>query len=221
MGEADGGDSLMRVFEEQIRESLRSLTPELEEQIPLTSAELAAYWYQHEASAHEKAGVAHYFQSQHQRTPEDFLAKQGPRKFGREVVASGLPAGKLKGKFKERFAHLYDQITQKGSYNGLLFMVDEFKSWQDRHVPGTAAYAEDGEILETLAFVLPAENRNIPTPIASQGDLPQTAHRSRSHPDGLADAVGPAATGRNKARHPGRLDPERGTAQRAQPRALP
>ena len=38
---------------------------------------------------------------------------------------------------------------------------------------GTAAYAEDEEILETLAFVLPTSHLNIITIVASQGDMPQ------------------------------------------------
>ena len=46
-------------------------------------------------------------------------------------------------------------------------------SWQDRHLPGTVAYAEDEEILETLAFVLPTQHLNIITIVASQGDMPQ------------------------------------------------
>ena len=54
----------------------------------------------------------------------------------------------------------------------MLFVVDEFRSWQDRHVAGTAAYAEDEEVLETLAFVLPSQHCNITTLIASQGDMP-------------------------------------------------
>jgi hypothetical protein len=173
MGQAEGEDSLMRVFEEQIRESLETLAPELSSQVQITSAELATHWYANEATEDEKAGVASFFQREHQRTPEEFRSKQGPKKFGQELVRSRLPAGRLRGKFKERFAHLYDQITQLGGYDGLLFVVDEFRSWQDRHPAGTAAYAEDEEILETLAFVLPSENRNVLTLIASQGDMPQ------------------------------------------------
>ena len=38
---------------------------------------------------------------------------------------------------------------------------------------GTPAYAEDEEVLETLAFVLPTAHLNIITLIASQGDMPQ------------------------------------------------
>ena len=97
----------------------------------------------------------------------------GAKKFGQELVRSTIPEGRLKGKFKERFAHIYDQITKLGKYDGIIFVVDEFRSWQDRHLPGTAAYAEDEEILETLAFVLPTQHLNIITIVASQGDMPQ------------------------------------------------
>jgi hypothetical protein len=173
MGQAEGEDSLMRVFEEQVRESLLAFAPELSGQVQITSAELAAHWYAGEATEDEKAGVASFFQREHQRAPEEFRAKQGVKKFGQELVRSRLPAGRLRGKFKERFAFLYDQITQLGGYDGLLFVADEFRSWQDRHPAGTAAYAEDEEILETLAFVLPSEGRNVLTLIASQGDMPQ------------------------------------------------
>ena len=96
-----------------------------------------------------------------------------PRSSGRNSSVRPLAEGRLKGKFKERFAYIYDQITKLGNYDGILFVVDEFRSWQDRHVPGTAAYAEDEEVLETLAFVLPTQHLNIITIIASQGDMPQ------------------------------------------------
>ena len=36
MGESGGGDSLMRVFEEQIRDSLKTLAPEIEADIKIT-----------------------------------------------------------------------------------------------------------------------------------------------------------------------------------------
>src|SRR5215831_7194463 len=173
MGESSDSDSLMRIFEEQIRESIRTFAPELDEQIKVTSPELAAHWYAEEASDDEKAGVANFFRREHACTPEEYRAQSGLRKFGQELVRSKLPEGRLRGKFKERFAFIYEQITKVGGYDGMLFVVDEFRSWQDRHVAGTAAYAEDEEILETLAFVLPSQHCNITTLIASQGDMPQ------------------------------------------------
>lgn len=173
MGESNEKDSLMRVFEEQIRESLDLHDPDLAKQVKLTSAEIADAWYENDASSALKSAVRTFFQEEHKSTPEEFRSKQGPKKFGQELVRSTIPEGRLKGKFKERLAYIYDQITKLGKYDGLVFVVDEFRSWQDRHVPGTAAYAEDEEILETLAFVLPTSHLNIITIIASQGDMPQ------------------------------------------------
>jgi hypothetical protein len=46
MGESDGQDSLMRVFEDQIRASIKAFAPQLDAQIKLTSVELADEWYQ-------------------------------------------------------------------------------------------------------------------------------------------------------------------------------
>lgn len=173
MGQSDEGDSLMRVFEQQIRESLKGFAPGLDAQVNITSAELADYWFHNEATDAERAGVKFFFEKEHKSSPEDYRSKNGKNKFGQELVRSKLPEGRLRGKFKERFAHIYEQITKLGGYEGIIFVVDEFRSWQDRHPQGTPAYAEDEEVLETLAFVLPTEHLNIITIIASQGDMPQ------------------------------------------------
>jgi hypothetical protein len=173
MGQSGEGDSLMRVFEEQIRESIKTFAPALDALVKVTSAELAAHWYKSEASDAEKAAVEFFYGKEHKCSPDEYLSKNGPRKFGQELVRSKLPEGRLRGKFKERFAYIYEQITKLGGYEGVVFVVDEFRSWQDRHPSGTPAYAEDEEVLETLAYVLPTEHLNIITIIASQGDMPQ------------------------------------------------
>ena len=173
MGQPGDGDSLMRVFEEQIRESIKMFAPELDEPVKITSAELADQWYGGDATEDEKAAVKNFFNREHKCSADDYRSKNGPKKFGQELVRSKLPAGRLRGKFKERFAYIYEQITKLGGYDGILFVVDEFRSWQDRHAPGTPAYAEDEEVLETLAYVLPMQHLNIITIIASQGDMPQ------------------------------------------------
>jgi hypothetical protein len=43
MGESSESDSLMRIFEKQIRESIRTFAPELDEQVEVTPPELAAH----------------------------------------------------------------------------------------------------------------------------------------------------------------------------------
>src|SRR6266536_813397 len=82
MGQAEGEDSLMRVLEEQVRQSLDALDAELSAKVQVTSPEIAAQWYASEATEDEKAGVANFFQREHQRTPEDFRTKHGLKKFG-------------------------------------------------------------------------------------------------------------------------------------------
>lgn len=173
LGDSDGKDSLMRIFEEQIRECLDQHDPDLSKLVKLTSAELADAWFTSEESAVLRPAVAAYFQKEYHCAPEEFRAKNGVKKFGQELVRSEIPEGRLKGKFKDRFSFIYDQITKLGKYDGLVFVIDEFRSWQDRHTEGSAAYAEDEEILETLAFVLPTHHLNIVTIVASQGDMPQ------------------------------------------------
>ena len=128
MGESNEKDSLMRIFEEQIRESLNLHDPALAAQVKLTSGEIADAWYANEASSALKSAVRTFFQEEHASTPEDFRSKQGLKKFGQELVRSTIPDGRLKGKFKERFAHIYDQITKIGKYDGLVFVVDEFRA---------------------------------------------------------------------------------------------
>jgi len=173
MGESNETDSLMRIFEEQIGESIAAFAPTVKDKVLLTSPEIADYWYAKEATEPEKAGVRFHFEKEHKCSPEEFRSKQGVKKFGQELVRSRLPEGRLRGKFKERFSLIYEQITKLGGYDGIVFVIDEFRSWQDRHIPGTAAYAEDEEILETLAYVLPTQHHNILTVVASQGDMPQ------------------------------------------------
>ncbi len=173
MGESSDADSLMRIFEEQIRESIEAFAPTIKDKVLLSSPEIADHWYAREASEPEKAGVRFFFDKEHKCSPEEFRSKHGPKKYGQELVKSRLPEGRLRGKFKERFSLIYEQITKLGGYDGIVFVIDEFRSWQDRHIPGTAAYAEDEEILETLAYVLPTQHHNILMVVASQGDMPQ------------------------------------------------
>jgi hypothetical protein len=151
-------DSLMRIFEEQIGEAITQHCPELKDQIRVTSSELAIAWFDKQALPHHKAGVESYILSHHKLTVADYRAKHGEKKLGQAIVDSGLVAGQLKSKYKERFAHIIQQIVKLGNYDGIVFALDEFRSWQDRHAQHSEAAAEDEDVLETLAHVLPGED---------------------------------------------------------------
>lgn len=91
MGESSESDSLMRIFEEQIRESIRTFAPELDEQVKVSSPELAAHWCAEEASDDEKAGVANFFRREHPCTPEEYRAQSGAGSSVRNSYALNCP----------------------------------------------------------------------------------------------------------------------------------
>ena len=175
LGDARGAqyDSLMRIFEEQIEDSIKTLRPDLVSKVRFTSADLALDWFDNQAASHLKASIEHYLKEHNQLTSVDFRSKNGAKKLGQAIADSGMAGTHLKSKFKERFAHICQQITKHGGYDGVIFVVDEFRSWQDRHAQHSAVAAEDEDVLETLAHVLPGEGFNALTVIASQGDIPQ------------------------------------------------
>ena len=142
----------------------------------MLSEELAVEWFENQAGELIKSAIASHFNKAHQTTPQEFRSKEGTKKFGAEipkVVEREKLSIELKGSFRERFGYLYDRITQLGGYDGLLLVVDEFRSWQDRH-DGQPSYEEGVQLLETLAYYLPVEeHKNILLVVASQGDCPQ------------------------------------------------
>jgi hypothetical protein len=167
-GENDAQDRLMRRFEKEIQASLPA---NLRDTVSVVSEQLATDWYERDARTYEKTAVEAYFRDKHGTTPEAYRKKSGKKKFGSEILQVGLTID-LKGSFVERFVHIYDQITAHG-YDGMLFVVDEFRSWQDRH-EGRDSFQEGCQVLESLAYVLPVEeHRNVLTIVASQGDVPQ------------------------------------------------
>jgi hypothetical protein len=170
-GEADASDSLVGLFLKEIK---RALPAALGTKVSILSEELAAKWYDEQAGALVKEMVAAHFKAKGQQ-PEEFRKSEGERRFGEELLKlqdQGI-AIDVKGSFRERFAYIYDRITKLGNYDGLLFVVDEFRSWQDRH-EGKPSFEEGVQLLETLAYYLPVEEKcNIITVVASQGDCPQ------------------------------------------------
>lgn len=169
MAETERESSLTRVVEQQIKDAL---PPAIRDKVDVTSDELAHTWWQTQANEAEKAGVAHHFQQKHHLSPDAYLKQVGKYKFGAEVRKSGITIA-LKGSYRERFFHVYKQVVSHG-YTGILFILDEFRSWQDRHPEGSPEYAEDEDVLETLGYVLPVdEGAKIWAVVASQGDMPQ------------------------------------------------
>jgi hypothetical protein len=104
------------------------------------------------------------------------LTKRGPETFAQAMIEAAK-AIRIQIPFtndiRTRLLHIYRQLTQDHGFNGMLVIVDEFKSWQDLHPPGSTGFAEDEHVLETMAFHLPVdEHAKVLTIVASQAPPP-------------------------------------------------
>ena len=75
---------------------------------------------------------------------------------------------------KQRIRHIYDKITNLADgklYSGLLFIVDEFDSWQQSYQQNNQGYTEAEELLKTLICLPQEENLRIYTFIISKKKL--------------------------------------------------
>jgi hypothetical protein len=99
--------------------------------------------------------LARFGNREHKCSPGGFRSKSGPKKFGQELMRSKLPEGRLRGRFEERFAHIYDQITKLGGYELALNPVQ--KSFAELNarlniLVATASYQEfDTAVRESYA----------------------------------------------------------------------
>jgi hypothetical protein len=172
----EGGEaSLQRIIEQAVEESLTRIG--LQHQVTVrTTDEIHAWWQR--APQGVKSDLTHHAQMHYQGrpTPDDLLAKQGPETFARAVIEAAR-AIQIEIPFtrdiRTRLLHIYRQLTREHGFDGLLAIIDEFKSWQDLHPQGSQGFAEDEHVLETLAFHLPIdEHARIITVLASQAPPP-------------------------------------------------
>src|SRR5439155_91568 len=84
LGDARGPqhDSLMRIFEEEIERSIKTLRPDLISKVRLTSADLALDWFDNQAPNHLKAAVEHYLNEHHHVGSAEFRTRHGAKKLG-------------------------------------------------------------------------------------------------------------------------------------------
>jgi len=167
--------SLQRILEQAIQESLTRVG--LHKRVAVSTTDEIQFWWQ-QAPQGVKSDLIHYVQSHYQGrpTPDDLLEKRGPEAFSKAIIEAAeairiaIPFTK---DIRSRFLHIYRQLTRDQGFHGLLVIVDEFKSWQDLHPPGSQGFAEDEHVLETLAFHLPVDDHaRIVTVVASQAPPP-------------------------------------------------
>ncbi len=175
-GTEGGEQSLQRVIENAIADALRKAG--LEGRIPVTTADEVEAWW-NDAPAGIRDEVAKALRTLHRDAPrpEDILAAKGRDAFATAVLEAAravrIEVPRTRD-IRTRLSSIYQRLVGDAGFGGLLFVIDEFKSWQDLHPAGSPAGAEDEHVLETLAFHLPVdEHARILTVIASQGVPPE------------------------------------------------
>ncbi len=175
-GVADSSRTLLDVMEGAIKEALSKWG--LQDDISITSAEETYKWYKN-LSAELRAQVDLHIKKKTALTPDECINEGGLDKLA-DLIQNYCSENHLRpevtSSIKERIRHVYQQITniEDGRlFNGLLFVIDEFASWQESHPQNTPGYTEAEDVLETLAYLLPQEeNLSIYTIVASQKEVP-------------------------------------------------
>lgn len=149
----------------------------LADKVRLTSADDLLHWFDSLAPASIKKEMEEFVLKETKLPWATYLQQEGVEATARWIsrycdehairpqIAAGL---------KERLAYIYRQITSVGSprYTGLLLVIDEYEGWA-RNRPSPEAQSQDGELLETLAHLLPKElGLQVHTIVASQTDVP-------------------------------------------------
>lgn len=166
-GEAgvEGEEDLLGVIEKRLEESLEEKG--IRDRVEITTIDEIYQWYEKEASSNLKNTINEYIWQKTSKKAME-LDKQTIVHLIKQYCAENRIKPEITMTTKERITHIYNQLKAIG-YNGMLFVIDEFASWQIRHTPNTKEYARDEEVLETLSWELPKSlHLNIYTIVASQ-----------------------------------------------------
>ncbi len=169
-----GTESLQRVIEEEIQIALKK--EGIADKVLVTSSEEILAWWETASSGIKKdisRAIEKMFKGE--PTPEELREKKGKEVLANAIQEAAQQLGIEIQRTKDvrsRLRNIYKQITDQG-YSGILFIIDEFKSWQELHPEGSKGFNEDEHILETLSFHLPVDDKaRIITVIASQAPPP-------------------------------------------------
>ncbi len=169
---ASNSNALLSILEEEIQNALE--TRALKGKVSVTSDDDLLAWFDSRPS-NLKNAIDAYVLDKTRVKASDYRAKAGAGKLAqliREYCREHGITPQISKNALERFQHIYTQLQAAG-YQGLLVVIDEFASWQDQRPVGSPEHAQDEEVLETLAFLLPKEyGLSIFTVVASQKPAP-------------------------------------------------
>lgn len=160
-------DNLFMVIEKEIERSLEESNER--DKIKITSDDEILHWYKESSNLRESINeyIKHKVGTSVNELDNSTIS---------DLIRNYCDDNKIKlqvsTSIKERIKYIYDQLKKLG-YTGMLFIIDEFATWQRRHPRGTPGYYQDEDVLETLSWVLPKDYKlNIYIIIASAEPAP-------------------------------------------------
>jgi hypothetical protein len=175
-----GKESLLEIIERHIEETLNEIG--LKDKVSITTADEILDWYKKCSS--ELRDAVNSFIKQEREADPNRLPREQLAKFVGDYCERENIRLKISATTKDRIKHIYDQLVRNG-YNGMLFVIDEFAALQMKHTEQSREYAAFEEVLETIAWVLPKDQRlnlymvvasHLPAPTKLKEDRFKTVH---------------------------------------------
>ena len=178
MGEADAfaGRTLLDVIlEEGFRQALNKAG--LEGQIQVTAAEDYITWLERDTTPELRQAVEAYIRRVTGQGLREYRDYEGAEALARQIndyCTQNAMRPRIAGSVKDRLAHICRQLVglKPARYDGVLVVIDEYEGWEKSHA-SPAARANDEDVLETLAYLLPRDlGLRVYTVVASQSAVP-------------------------------------------------
>ena len=178
MGEADAfaGRTLLDVIlEEGFGQALSKAG--LEGQIQVTAAEDYITWLERDTTPELRQAVEAYVRRKTGQGLREYREYEGAEALARLIAdycSQNAMRPRIAGSVKDRLAHIYRQLVglKPARYDGVLVVIDEYEGWEKSHA-SPAARANDEDVLETLAYLLPRDlGLRVYTVVASQSAVP-------------------------------------------------
>jgi hypothetical protein len=153
-GEASAGEKeekLLRIIERHIEETAQERN--LRDRVSIATSDEIISWYKN-CSQGQRDTIDTFIRQtgiDPKKAPRTQLAQLITKYCDRERITPNVSATT-----KDRIKSIYDQLEQNG-YTGMLFVIDEFATRQQKHPETSKEYADDEEVLETLSWVLPKD----------------------------------------------------------------
>jgi len=175
------GRQLLEIIESAIEQQLEATG--LRDEVSITTADEIYNWFNSQPDD-LRAVIEEHVRSATGLPAEEYTAQEGVDALAnliRQYAEAHRIRPVISVSIKERMVNVFRQLKAAG-YQGMLFIVDEFAFWQDKHPEGSPEYAHDEDVLETLGWILPRDyDLPIYTVVASQKPPPTKLTGDRFH----------------------------------------